>query len=78
MCEQKPTLSSLRNQDWKKVKVEIERIIKSLKHIPAHNITELNELIYARKKLVSGEIDIPLKNLNRNTKLRWKERCKNK
>ena len=33
------------------------------------NITELNKLIYAGAKLVSDKIGIPLRNLNRNTKL---------
>ena len=45
MSGQKTTLSFLRNQDWKKVKSEIEKVNELFKHIPTDNITELNELI---------------------------------
>ena len=58
----------LRNQNWKKVKVETKKVNKSLKHIPTDNITEINELIYAGEKLVRNKIGIPQKNLNRNAK----------
>ena len=68
MSAQKGTLPTLRNQDWKKVKVTIEEINKLLKYIPTHNITELNELISAGAKLVTDKIGIPLMNPNRRTK----------
>ena len=45
-------ISSLKNQDWKTVKVETEKINKSSTHISMNNITELSELIYAGVKLV--------------------------
>ena len=59
MTEKKTTLPSLRNQDWKKIKIEIEKVNKSLPNIPTSNITELNELIYTSKKLVYNEIGAP-------------------
>ena len=48
MTEYKTTLLSLRNQDWKKVKVETKKINKLLPNIPKCNTTEQNMLIYAR------------------------------
>ena len=47
--EQKTTLPSLRNQDWKKIKLETEKV-KGLQHIPT-DITDLNEIIDAGAKL---------------------------
>ena len=64
MSEQKITLPSVRNQDRKKVN-------KLLKHIPMDSIIELNKLIYSGTKLIRNKIGIPLRNLNRNTKLGW-------
>ena len=37
-----------------------------LTYISTKNITELNELIYAKAKLVSDKIGIPLKTTNKN------------
>ena len=68
MIEQKATLPSLRNQVWKKVKEETDKINRLLKYIPTDNITELNELIYAGGKQVCDKIGIPQKNENRNLK----------
>ena len=69
MSEKKTTLQSLRNQNWKIVKIEIEKIInKRITHTSANNITELNELIYAGVNLVSTKIDVSQKNTNRNSK----------
>ena len=65
------TLLSLKNQDWKKIKVKSEKVNKLLKNISTDNITELNELIYAGEKLVSDKIGIPQKKPNRNTKVGW-------
>ena len=59
-CE-KTTLPSLRNIEWKTIKIEMEKIKKILTHIPTNNITELNELIYAGTKLVCKKIGIPTK-----------------
>ena len=44
MNEQKITLPSLRNQNWKKVMVKTEKVNKLLKYIPTDNITEMNEI----------------------------------
>ena len=74
ISEHKTTLPSLRNQDWKKVQVETEKVNKLLKYIPTDNITELNELIYAGAKLVSDKIETPQRNSNRNAKLGWEMR----
>ena len=74
MSEQKTTLPYLRNPNWKKIKVETEKVNKLLKHISMNNITELNELIYARTKLISDKIDISQRNSNRNTKTEWEMR----
>ena len=71
MTEKKTTLPPLRNQDWKKVKVETEKIIKLLPNIPTDNVTELNELIYAGTKLVFDKIGVPLRNTDRNIKPGW-------
>ena len=68
MSKKKITLPSLRNQNWKKVKEETEKVNKLLPNIPTDNITELKQLIYAGAKLVCDKIDDPLSNLNRNAK----------
>ena len=67
MSEMKTRLPSLRNQDWKTVKVETEKVYELSTHIST-NITELNELIYARAKLVCDKIGVTFKNTNRNSK----------
>ena len=51
MTKKKTTLQSIRNQDWKKVKEETEKVNKLLKkNTPTDNITELNDQIYAGAK----------------------------
>ena len=64
--ELKTTLLSLRNQDWKKVKLWIEEI-KVLQHIST-DVTQLNELINAKAKLICNKIGIPQRNKNKNSK----------
>ena len=70
MSEKKTTLPSFRNQDWKTVKAEIEKkwIIN----------TYLNEWHHKIKwtKLVCKKIRFPLKNMNKNSKSRWKIRLR--
>ena len=61
--EKKTTLPSLRNQDWKTVKTETEKINKLLTNMSMKNITELNEQINAGAKLVCNKIGVPLKKL---------------
>ena len=69
MTENKITLLSLRNQDYKKVKVENEKVNKSLLNIPTDNITELNELIYAGAKLACNKIGVPQMNSKQKYKI---------
>ena len=52
MNEQKTTLPSLRNIKLRTIKMETEKINQVLTFISTKNITELNELIYARAKLI--------------------------
>ena len=56
-CEM-TTLPSLRNIEWRTLKIETEKINQILPHIPTNNITELNELIYVGEKLVCEKIGI--------------------
>ena len=74
MTEEKTKLPSHRNQDWKKVKIEIKKVNKLFTNSPTESITELNELIYTEVKLVCGKINVPFNNSNRNTKLGWEIR----
>ena len=69
MVQKKTTFLSLWNQDWEKVKVETGGVKKLLINIPTNNITELNELIYARAKLTSDKINVPQRKPNKNIKL---------
>ena len=59
MSKPKTTLSFLENKDWKRVKLEIEKVNKLLKYIRTDSKTELNELIYAEAKLVNNKIGNP-------------------
>ena len=52
MSEKKSRLPLLRNQDWKTVTAETEKIKELLTHISTNNIMVLNELISTRAKLV--------------------------
>ena len=61
MSREKPILPSLRNLEWKKLKIKTNKINHKRPYIPTNNITELNELIYAGAKLVCKKIGIPLK-----------------
>ena len=51
MNNENTTLPSLRNIEWKTLKIETNKINNMLPYIPTNNITELNELIYAGAKL---------------------------
>ena len=59
MSSEKTILPSLRNREWKTLKIETNKINHILPYIPTNNITELNELIYAGAKLVCEKIGIP-------------------
>ena len=68
ITEKKTKLLSLRNQDWKKMKTDIEKVNKLLRHILTCNTSERYKLIYARTKLVCDKIGIPPENSNKSTK----------
>ena len=52
MPEKKTMLPSLRNQDWRTVESETEKVNDLLTNNLANDITELNDLIYAGAKFV--------------------------
>ena len=68
MSENKTTLLSLRNQDWKKVKSETQKVNNLLTNIPTNDITELNDLVYAGEILVCKKIGVHLKIKDRKSK----------
>ena len=74
MSSGKTILPSLRNIEWKTLKIETNKINHILPYIPTNNITELNELIYAGVKLVCENIGIPLKSTMKQQKLGWEIR----
>ena len=43
MSEKKPTLHSFRNQDWRTVKFETEKVNDLLTNIPTNDKTELKD-----------------------------------
>ena len=61
MNSEKTILSSVRNIEWKTLKIETNKMNQILPNIPTNNITEVNELIYAGAKLVCENIGIPSK-----------------
>ena len=58
MNNEKITLPSLRNMEWRTVKAETNDVNQELTYISTNNITEFNELIYTRAKLVLKKIGI--------------------
>ena len=50
MKEQKTTLPSFKNIEWKTIKMEMEKIKSSTNTYTNKNITKLNELIYVGAK----------------------------
>ena len=74
MNSEKTILPSLRNIEWKTLKIETNKINHILPYIPTNNITELNDLIYAGAKLVCENIGIPSKSAKKQQKLGWKIR----
>ena len=69
ISEKKTTLTSLRNQDWRTVKYETEKVKDLLTNIMINDITKLNDLIYAGAKLVCEKIGD-----NRKSKPGWELR----
>ena len=82
MNSEKTILPSLRNIEWKTLKIETNKINHILPYIPTNNITELNELIYAGAKLVLRILGSPQKarrnSKNRDGKLDWNRKFKKK
>ena len=74
ITEKETTLPSLRNQDWKNVKVKTDTVNRLLTNIPTGSISELNKLIYTEAKVVCDKIIIPQRKLNKNTKPGWEIR----
>ena len=73
MNNEKTNLPSLRNIEWRTVKMEMNKINQVLPYISTNNITELNELIYTGAKLVCEKI-AQRKNQNQDGKFNWKRR----
>ena len=71
MNNEKTTLPSLRNIEWRRVKAETNKINQVLPYISMNNITKLNELIYAGAKLVCEKIGIPSKSMKKKSKPGW-------
>ena len=65
---------TLRNIEWKALKIETNKINRILPYIPTNNITELNELIYAGANLVCENIGIPSKSTKKQQKPGWEIR----
>ena len=74
MSSEKTILPSLRNIEWKTLKIETNKINHILPYIQTNNITELNELICAGAKLVCEKIGIPPKSTKEQSKLVWEIR----
>ena len=74
MSSEKTILPSLRNIEWKTLKIETNKINHILPYISTNNITELNELIYAGAKLVCEKIGIPTKSTKKQSKPGWEIR----
>ena len=50
ISEKKTTLPSLKNQVWRTVKSETEKVNDLFTNIPTNDIADLNDLIYAGSK----------------------------
>ena len=61
MNSEKTNLPSLRNIEWRTLEIETNKINQILPYISTNNITELNELIYAGRKLVWRKLGSPQK-----------------
>ena len=72
MNRKKSALPSQIKIEWGMVKTETEKINQVLIYLLTNNITELNELIYARAKLVCEKIRIASKSTKKNSKCGWK------
>ena len=59
LTEKKTTLPSLKNKDYKNVKVETEKLNNVWANISTSNITELDKLIYAGTEWVWQNLCFP-------------------
>ena len=71
ISEKKTLLPSLRNQDRRTVKFEIEKVNDLLTNIPTNETMELNDLTYAGAKLVREKIGFSLKTTVWKSKPGW-------
>ena len=71
MSSEKTILPSLRNIEWKTLKIETNEINLILPYIPKNNIIELNELICEGSNLVCEKIGIPSKSTKKQSKPGW-------
>ena len=74
MNNEKITLPSLRNIEWRIVRAETNKVKQSLTYISTNNIAKLNELIYAGAKFVWEKIGIPSKSTKEKSKPGWEFR----
>ena len=71
MNSRKTTLPSLRNIEWRTLKIKTNKINKILLYISTNKITELNELIYAGANIVREKIGIRPKSTKKKLKPGW-------
>ena len=71
MSTEKTILPSLRNIEWKTLKIKTNKINHILPYIPTNNI---NELIYAGAKILCENIGIPSKSTKKQQKSGWQIR----
>ena len=71
---EKTNLPSLRNIELTTLKTQTNKINQILPYISTNNITELNELIYAKVKLLCEKIGIPSKSTKKQSKPGWEVR----
>ena len=74
LSSEKIILPSLRNIEWKTLKIETGKINHILPYIATNNIIELNELIYTGAKLVCEKIGIASKSTKKQSKPGWEIR----
>ena len=74
MNSEKTNLPSLRNIEWRTLKIETKKINQVLPYISTNNITELNEIIYEAGKLACEKIGIPSKSTKKKSKPKRKIR----
>ena len=77
MSKKKTTVLFLRNQNWRTVRSETEKVNNLLTYIPTNNITDLNDLIYEGAKLVCEKITRP-KTADRKYKPGWELRLESR